>query len=169
MSEVDDDGAPSQAAGPDPTVPAPGTRLIATGVDALVAAVLITLVDFVLIGVLLHPAKGQLLSQAQSLSVALLSVGLGALVFVLMEHGGGTAGQRLTRLRVVQMDRTLPGWGPLTLRYATIFVPLISTLGLLVVVVCLLVAVGQSQRRNVFDLLTRLRLVPVDQVVSPAG
>ena len=164
-----DDDAPSVAAGPDPSVPPVGMRLISTLVDAVVAAILVIVVGFLLLGLLLHPVKGQLLTQSQDLTVALMSSAVGAGVFVLLEHSGGTPGRRLMRLRLVALDRTLPGWGPLVLRYTTIFVPLISTLGVLLVVVCVLVAAGQSQRRNAFDLLTRLRVVPVDQVIQPAG
>ena len=154
--------------GADPTTPTVGTRLASSLIDAIVAFVLLYIVGFVLVVALVHPAKGQKLTQSQTLTIALATSIVAALLFAVMEHSGGTLGRRLMHVRLVNLDRTLPGWSGLIVRYLAVFIPLISIIGALLVVGAIMVAIGQGQRRDGFDLLSRTRVVPTGYVRGPS-
>lgn len=152
---------------PDPTVPSATARTVASLIDALFAVV-VYIVSSSAILLVLHPKTGQRLTEAQTILVSLTFSGFAVLVFASLERTGGTPGRRVTRLRLVTLERTLPGWSPILVRYIAVFIPLISILGVLLVFGGVMVSSFQRQRRDAFDLLSRTRVVPVGQVVTSA-
>ncbi len=153
--------------GPDPTVPTATARTLASLIDA-VFAVVVYIVTSSLIVMAIQPKPGQRLTEGQTVVVSLVFAAIAVAVFALLERTGGTPGRRVTRLRLVTLDRTVPGWTPLIVRYLAVFVPLISIIGVLLVFVGVTVGAFQRQRRDAFDIFARTRVVPRDQVVTKA-
>ncbi len=150
--------------GPDPTIPSATIRTVSSLID-LVFAVFVYIVSLSLIGAVIN-THGKPLSNGQKVAVSLGFVAISVIVFATLEHLGGTPGRRLTHLRLVLLDRTVPGWSPVLLRYLAVFVPLINIIGVVLVFVGVMMSGLQSQRRDAFDLLSRTRVVPMDQVVT---
>ena len=161
----DEPASTPDAYGPDPTIPSATLRFVSSLIDALVA-VAVYIVSSSLILLVVHPKPGQRLSEGQTVAVSLAFSAIAVLVFSLLERSGGSMGRRVTRTKLVTLDRRLAGWAPLIVRYIAVFVPLISIFGVLLVFLGVTVSGFQRQRRDAFDLLSRTRVVPADQVVT---
>jgi uncharacterized RDD family membrane protein YckC len=128
--------------------------------------VFVTLVSSTLIAVVVHPPRGGLLTTTQqrtALWMEIISLALGALLFVLFERiAGASIGKRALRIRLVGPDDRKPTWGRLVLKYISLFfLLLLGYLGLLLVLVGLAGSMVQRQRRNAFDLLAGTRPIAV--------
>jgi uncharacterized RDD family membrane protein YckC len=167
----DDDSAPArtpESYGPDPTVPSATARTLSSFID-VVFAVVVYIVSLSLIGLVIHTKAGTALTDGQKIAVSLTFVAVEVLVFSILERTGGTPGRRLTRLRLVMMDLSRPGWTPLFVRYLAVFVPVINIVGVLLVFVGVTMSGFQRQRRDAFDLLSRTRVIPAAQVDKGDG
>jgi uncharacterized RDD family membrane protein YckC len=146
-------------------LPSGSARVFASTIDVVVAGVLLGLLDSLLFVLFVGSVKGGRLTSHQaavSLLISLLTLLLGAVLWVLQERHGGSVGKRFAGLRTTTMDGVYPAPYPqLFMKYLLMFALLaIGYYGTLIVLGCLLVPFWQKQRRNAFDLLARLRAIP---------
>jgi uncharacterized RDD family membrane protein YckC len=170
-------GGPGAGTAPDTdTVPLPtgSARVFASTIDVVVAGVLLGLLDSLLFVLFVGPVKSGKLTTHQatvSLLISLLTLLLGAVLWVLQERHGGSVGKRFAGLRTTTVDGFYPApLAQLFMKYLVMFALLaIGYYGTLIVLACLLVPFWQKQRRNAFDLLARVRAIPRGAVRTLAG
>jgi uncharacterized RDD family membrane protein YckC len=158
---------PAQTTGSPDGLPLPSgsARVFASTIDVVVAGLLLGLLDSLLFVVFVGPVKdGKLTSHQASVSLLISLVVLlaGAFLWVLLERTGGSIGKRFAGLRTTTMDGTYPApVSQLAIKYLLMFALLVvGYYGTLIVLVGLVVPFWQKQRRNVFDLVARVRAIP---------
>jgi len=162
----------SGSALPPGSVPTAGNRVLSSSVDAVVAAVILTVVDLTMLAAVVHPKAGHKLTAAQNVTALWLQIAslvIAMLVFVVMERTGGSSGKRLMKLRTVGAANEYPApWLPLTLKYVTMFFLLLLPFGYFLVLLGLFLPFWRPDRRTAFDLITRLRVVPLASLTPSA-
>ena len=146
------------AAGP---IPSATARILSSIVDALVTVVLYYLVGGVIAGLAFHPSSAHPLTVAQAQVVVLSALAIVALAFVVAHRLlGYSLGNRVTSTALIGPDGRRPGWGRLLAKYLVMFGLLVIGFPFTapVVLLCLLAAAWQRQRRNVFDQLTGIHV-----------
>jgi uncharacterized RDD family membrane protein YckC len=153
-------------------VPRPGSRLLSSLVDAVVAYVIITTISVVLVQAVLHPKPHAHLTSSQTVTAEFLTaiaLVVAASVFVVIHAiTGRSLGKLLLRLRLVTADGQRPSVLQLIVKYGVIFALLIVPFGPVIVLVAVAFALSQSRRRNAFDLLAKTAVIPVEAVAAPA-
>jgi len=93
-----------------------------------------------------------------------------ALIFVLLERSGGSVGKRLSGLRTAGLNGSYPApLGALAGKYLLIFaLQLFGFFGAILVMAGLLIPFWRQDRRNAFDLVSRLQVVPRSALVPAA-
>ncbi|MFI5100304.1 MAG: RDD family protein [Actinomycetes bacterium] len=148
--------------------PSATTRLLSSSVDMVVALILVPVLDLVLVFAVLHP-NGHTLSASEKNTAFLLYIAAligSALFFVLLDRTGASPGKRLFKLRTTTVEGTFPApVTPLLLKYVLIFLLLLFNLyGAIVVIIGLLAPLWRADRRTMFDVLARLRIVLLDSL-----
>ncbi len=164
----DDGSSDAPAAAGALTTPSATTRILSSSVDMVVALILVPVLDLVLVFGVLHP-DGHTLTASQKNTAFLLYIAAligAALLFVLMDRTGASPGKRLFKLRTATVEDTFPApVTPLLLKYVLIFLLLLFNLyGALVVIVGLLAPLWRADRRSMFDVLARLKVVLLDSL-----
>ena len=155
------------ASGPDDvgllSVPNAGARLLSSLIDVIVVAILVVVPSTVIPVMMLHPATGQKFTAAQNRTVSIITlvvVLLVMLAYVALERTtAGSPGRRLFRLRLVTVAGAKPSWGRLIGKYIVVFIAALVPILIFVVLLALLVAAYQPQRRNGLDLMAGTRVV----------
>ncbi len=161
-----DDGV-HLASGPDDVgflrIPNTGARLLSSLIDVIFVAILVVVPSTVIPVMMLHPAKGQKFTPAQNRTITIITlvvVLVVMLAYVALERTtGGSPGRRLFRLRLVTVAGAKPSWGRLIGKYSVIFLSALLPILILVVLLALVVATFQPQRRNGLDLMAGTRVV----------
>ena len=156
-----DTGRPAE----DLPLPSGSARVFASTIDIVVAGVLLGLVDSLLFVVFVGPVQNGKLTPHQStvsLLVSLVVLLAAAFLWVLLERTGGSLGKRFAGLRTTTLDGTYPApVSQLAVKYLLIFaLLLVGPVGIVLLLAGLLVPFWQKQRRNVFDIVARVRTVP---------
>ena len=142
----------------------PGARVVATAVDVIVYVSTV-----VAVAVPVGAAGG---SGAQFLAGSAMAVLMWAVFVALVATRGWTPGKRVMGLRVTAEDATTtpPGWSPAVFRTLPSLVNAIPGIGgllsLLLYALNLVLVYGDDQRRSVFDLVGRTRVVKVDDLLA---
>jgi len=173
QSAAHDDGGPrarARSTAVDMPRPTGSARVFASTIDLVLAGVFV----YVLLGVLasmlgLLPGRKLTASEQRSADLLYLVVLFGtALIFVLLERSGGSVGKRLSGLRTAGLNGVYPApWAALLVKYLLIFaLQLFGFIGAILVMAGLMFPFWRPDRRNVFDLLARLQVVPKAAVLG---
>jgi hypothetical protein len=167
--------APEQRSAPgrvDMPRPTGSARVFASTIDLVLAGIFVYAAYLFIASAmgLLH--KGTMTTDEQH-RAALLSMGVligTALIFVLLERSGGSVGKRLSGLRTAGLNGSYPApLGALVGKYLLIFaLQLFGFFGAIAVMAGLLIPFWRQDRRNAFDLVSRLQVVPRSAVVPGA-
>jgi uncharacterized RDD family membrane protein YckC len=165
----DGDGRASDEAAatePDDDVPPGSVRILASLVDVFVCGLLYLAFELILAAFVQPAADGKYTDEQlrvlQVWTIVFVLV-LAVLISFMQSRGRRTLGKRVTGLRLVGPGDAPAAFPRLLVKYAVTFglFAALGLLGLLIVLICLLSAGLQRERRNVFDQVSGLRPVVV--------
>lgn len=155
------------ASGPDDVgflrTPTVGARLSSSLVDMVVMFLMVGIPSLLLPLLILHPVKGQKITAEQNRTITLIYLVVVIVVlagYLALERlKGASMGRRLLGLRLITKEGARPSWGRLLLKYAAVLAVAVYPLFFLLVLLALLYASVQPERRNGLDLLAGTRVV----------
>jgi len=152
-------------------LPAPtsSARVFASTVDVMIAGLVIYSLLVVLAVSIVGTDPKVKPTGGQQLLIDLILLGVGVGLFVVLERTGGSVGKRIARLRTVGLDDTYPApLSQLFMKYLLIFVLLTALwlFGAVLILLGLMLPFWRPDRRNAFDLVARLRVVPREAVLA---